>query len=1734
MAFLIRGVGVSKAAWAALILLSSAGVALCAEPIDRRAVVNELLKRSRLLDDVRFRVPLNLWKKRVRHTLLGIPDVTPPPVPMIAEEALYEINVGKFPTTTLKATLRLTVFLPYACRNTPAFSAERAWDTVTVNGKAAKLATVDGFLRFSPAMPGEYVLVATSPLIFYDDLKLAVPRTVRTLVALDSDNAYEVRAEDAPGRLLGDAEVGTHGRLAMTPRDKIVVEYRIPTPVRERPPRLALSGPVAWNLDAAGQQVTAALDVRIIGGRTDRIELTLPRGAARVSVTGPHVRETRPRSGGVSVFLRGKIDGQTRLAVNFELPAGRADRKSLAGFGVRDGAWSGGNLVITSTAGGVEVEQVAATGLRELALWQIPLRAAAILPGAPALAYEITGRSFSAEVEAVDLGEFALRESIADLAQHQLLFRADGVILCKTSYEIRNRTRQFLRLSLPAGAKVLAAHVNDKSAPLSPVGGDEYLLPLVRSKASVKGLVSFPVEVVVMYRAERLAKGVGEVEIPLPRIDLPVAYAWALAHVPDEMKVRRWSGPMINVNQYSSETAIAHLGYGSGELAEGHTAEKRIKTPVRPPIVRVTAGPPAADQVRQLPPGTTSPIWASVGAGERPRATSRPAGGSGLSQLPNITKQAPALGNLFQGSLGRNYWRAGRDLYERGEYGGARVALNKAMKLAPGTAEADNAKRLLGNIDLAQGKLALKSKAEKVAGAKVRYGQKAMTGEVVRRQEKLLEGAKQSARAGKYSQARSQIIAAEALSRKLIEQGADSKELSSRMKTLESTSQVLIAAEKGQVRRYYDKLEQGEAAGHYVQAFSTARTLRDTLARQGADADELAKIQKKLTALAVKSAEAEAQRRMQTNVPQRLDFRTGPNVAYRGLPTTMPAETRISHREAIQERRSIQSLRLEALADQLETLEAEQAEVQAESRRHLREKDSKTAFFRAKDDGGFVYGVASRPGERDDGVAAITRLEKFNKIARERNDVSYSQALKRSAQALQAPRSAGDFDRARDEVNYARTLMETSRRRYSPAGYRARKFQIDERLRYIELARSAWEGEEVFEERLELEVEMRVRRGEAVRRKREKVAILEGRVRSLRRDEKYAQAVDVLDAILNMDPGNPRAAEEREELGRWILIKDRKAILETARDEEMKSYNAVTEMQIPWYDQLRYPDDWPALDLRRQDGEANRLTRKSMRSILPQVEFIETPFKDVVDFFRNYGGVSIYVNWGALQGAGLGEKSTVTVRLRNVSLEKALKTALEDLGGGATPLRYVVDEGVITISTKDDLGQKTLTRVYDIRDMIVRVPSFTGPKISLESDDEDDDDDGGSGSVFGDSTPGGSRGATTTETTVTRQQQIDSLLELIQETVERDSWGGDAGSGPGSIKELGGQIIVTQTAENHRRMLDLLSKLREATGPQVQEGTNIAAQRAKGTKFEDEILDGDTEGDGVGNGEFRQFVRKNYKWAGPTGATPLTGATSIGRADGRSALTIAGTFMDAIQVDFLINATQAGAPRGSLTAPRLTLYNGDARFRTVDTGFQNRIGVDLVDYYTALGSKLQGNLGQKIAVNSININVDTPTANALGIGFTAGNNGVNYAVVDEAQLRTLMELEARRPSGANVLANPRMQETIVGTDTLLANGMVANNPFAADVSNSFDINGNTINLPHEKYIVISNGGYLTAMRSAPMQDWRERAHDVRFAEAPQQIDIPAVGRAVKFEKKLVQGKDNLFIRASYVWKGDSR
>jgi RNA polymerase sigma factor (sigma-70 family) len=83
--------------------------------------------------------------------------------------------------------------------------------------------------------------------------------------------------------------------------------------------------------------------------------------------------------------------------------------------------------------------------------------------------------------------------------------------------------------------------------------------------------------------------------------------------------------------------------------------------------------------------------------------------------------------------------------------------------------------------------------------------------------------------------------------------------------------------------------------------------------------------------------------------------------------------------------------------------------------------------------------------------------------------------------------------------------------------------------------------------------------------------------------------------------------------------------------------------------------------------------------IIQFVQFGGTALSDVMDFFHSVSGANIFVDWTALESAGLSRSTPITAKLSNVKFAEAIESILNTAGHGA---QYSIGmDGVILVST---------------------------------------------------------------------------------------------------------------------------------------------------------------------------------------------------------------------------------------------------------------------------------------------------------------------------------------------------------------------------------------------------------------------------------------------------------------------
>jgi hypothetical protein len=222
----------------------------------------------------------------------------------------------------------------------------------------------------------------------------------------------------------------------------------------------------------------------------------------------------------------------------------------------------------------------------------------------------------------------------------------------------------------------------------------------------------------------------------------------------------------------------------------------------------------------------------------------------------------------------------------------------------------------------------------------------------------------------------------------------------------------------------------------------------------------------------------------------------------------------------------------------------------------------------------------------------------------------------------------------------------------------------------------------------------------------------------------------------------------------------------------------VNEAQV--YDEVRYAQHVLQENIGRQTAAVappadSAATQRKLAEKAPEINFSTMPFSDTVDYLRDVTDLNFFVNWRALEAAGVDRNAPVTVRLKNVPFEQALRYILRDAGGESVKLDIAVVDGVVNISTADELAADSKVRVYNVARLLKQMPS-TLPSNAAEE--------------------------------VTRNQKAEQLIKIITDTVAPDSWR-EAGGTVGSIREINGRLVIAQTEANHALITKLLEEIGE-------------------------------------------------------------------------------------------------------------------------------------------------------------------------------------------------------------------------------------------------------------------------------------------------------------------------------------
>jgi len=160
-----------------------------------------------------------------------------------------------------------------------------------------------------------------------------------------------------------------------------------------------------------------------------------------------------------------------------------------------------------------------------------------------------------------------------------------------------------------------------------------------------------------------------------------------------------------------------------------------------------------------------------------------------------------------------------------------------------------------------------------------------------------------------------------------------------------------------------------------------------------------------------------------------------------------------------------------------------------------------------------------------------------------------------------------------------------------------------------------------------------------------------------------------------------------------------------------------------------------------------------------QIEFIETPLQDVVEYLKDFHNIEMQIDKRALDDAGLGTDTPITLNAKGLPLHSALDVILHE-----HDLTFVVHDGYLWITTAEEAARLKSIRLYPVSDLIEE----DGSSAVLEK----------------------------------------AVRVALDEAAEQDQQPTEAGFP--RIATFRGQLVVFATQGEHRRVNQVLNGLRRA------------------------------------------------------------------------------------------------------------------------------------------------------------------------------------------------------------------------------------------------------------------------------------------------------------------------------------
>ena len=380
----------------------------------------------------------------------------------------------------------------------------------------------------------------------------------------------------------------------------------------------------------ADLRLLSLVDLTVVQGEPTEFEIRIPSGYEVAGVTGSSLDRSEQQGERVLLVVSSPARRRHQFLLNLERAGAGGSFELQTGLPSVPAAQRETGEVAIEGIGTLEISSADVPGLRRMDVREVDPALTSVARQSLLSAYRYQRSATGVPSLALKVTRFpdaAVLAAIAERAVATTLVTSTGRALTEVTLWLRNRAQPFMKVSLPPGASMLSVEV--AGSPAKPAEGvDGMRVPLLRPGFRPEG--PYTVSFVYLHAGAAFAKK-GDMQMTLPRMDVPVSVVeWEL-FLPDQYRADRFTGTAIAAYLAESYTGSTATVTGIDAIGIGGAVAGQI------------AGR-AVDAQGSVIPGAT--IVAEV-AGQRRTAVTGADGRYVISDLPagqlSVSSQLPGF-----------------------------------------------------------------------------------------------------------------------------------------------------------------------------------------------------------------------------------------------------------------------------------------------------------------------------------------------------------------------------------------------------------------------------------------------------------------------------------------------------------------------------------------------------------------------------------------------------------------------------------------------------------------------------------------------------------------------------------------------------------------------------------------------------------------------------------------------------------------------------------------------------------------------------------------------------------------------------------------------------------------------------------------------------------------------------------------------------------------------------------